>query len=71
MTKRAFNKIMQGIEEPRMFLDGTADKTAYRVHVKQRRPTLDEIGTGPEPKSHRPSTGQRATMGKPGRPRVR
>jgi putative transcriptional regulator len=33
MSKRAFNKVMQGIEEVRGYLDGTADKSRYRVHV--------------------------------------
>jgi putative transcriptional regulator len=33
MSKRAFNKIMQGVEEARAYLEGTADKSRYRVHV--------------------------------------
>jgi putative transcriptional regulator len=33
MSKRAFNKIMQGIKEAGAYLDGTADKRRYRVHV--------------------------------------
>ena len=33
MSKRAFNKIMQGIKEAGAYLDGTADKRCYRVHV--------------------------------------
>ena len=32
MTKRAFNKIMRGVLDARAYLDGTADKTRYRVH---------------------------------------
>ncbi len=36
MTKRAFNKIMQGIEEARAYLEGTADKRRYRVHVPEK-----------------------------------
>ena len=36
MSKRAFNKIMQGIEEARAYLDGTADKRRYRVHVPEK-----------------------------------
>lgn len=36
MSKRAFNKIMQGIEEARAYLDGTADKSRYRVHVPEK-----------------------------------
>ena len=35
MSKRAFNKIMQGVEEARAYLDGTADKSRYRVHVPE------------------------------------
>jgi hypothetical protein len=35
MSKRAFNKIMQGLAEARAYLDGTADKSRYRVHTKQ------------------------------------
>ncbi len=33
MSKRAFDKIMQGIDEARAYLEGTADKRRYRVHV--------------------------------------
>jgi putative transcriptional regulator len=36
MSKRAFGKIMQGIEEARTYLDGTADKRRYRIHVPER-----------------------------------
>ena len=36
MSKRAFNKIMQGFEEARAYLDGTADKRRYRVHVPEK-----------------------------------
>jgi putative transcriptional regulator len=35
MSKRAFNKIMQGVEEARAYLEGTADKNRYRVHVPE------------------------------------
>ena len=35
MSKRAFNKIMQGVEEARAYLAGTANKSRYRVHVPQ------------------------------------
>ena len=35
MSKRAFDKIMQGIEEARAYLEGTADKRRYRVHVPE------------------------------------
>ena len=33
MSKRAFDKIMQGLKEAEAYLDGTADKSRYRVHV--------------------------------------
>lgn len=36
MSQRAFNKIMQGIESARGYLDGTADKSNYRVHVPKK-----------------------------------
>jgi putative transcriptional regulator len=36
MSKRAFNKIMQGIGGARAYLEGTADKRRYRVHVPER-----------------------------------
>jgi antitoxin HigA-1 len=37
MTKRAFNKIMRGLLDARAYLDGTADKSRYRVHYAPRR----------------------------------
>lgn len=33
MTKRAYDKIKAGLDDARAFLDGTADKRRYRVHV--------------------------------------
>jgi putative transcriptional regulator len=36
MTKRAFNKIMAGIDDARGYLDGSADKKRYRVHVPEK-----------------------------------
>jgi putative transcriptional regulator len=33
MSKRAFGKIMEGLGQVRAYLDGTADKSRYRVHV--------------------------------------
>lgn len=36
MSKRAFDKIMQGIKEAGAYLDGTADKSRYRVHVPEK-----------------------------------
>jgi hypothetical protein len=35
MSKRMVNKIMQGIGEARDYLEGTADKHRYRVHVPE------------------------------------
>ena len=49
MSKRAFNKIKQGLDEARAFLDGTADKSRYRVHYAPRRTKakrLDPIPPG-------------------------
>jgi addiction module HigA family antidote len=37
MTKRAFNKITRGLLDVRAYLDGTADKSRYRVHYPPRR----------------------------------
>jgi uncharacterized protein (DUF4415 family) len=37
MAKRAFEKIMAGVNEARAYLDGTADKSRYRVHVPRKR----------------------------------
>jgi putative transcriptional regulator len=36
MTKRAFNKIMAGLDDARAYLGGTADKKRYRVHVPEK-----------------------------------
>ena len=36
MSKRAFNKIMEGVGEARAYLEGTTDKRRYRVHVPER-----------------------------------
>lgn len=33
MSKRAYTKILTGLESARAYLDGTADKQRYRVHV--------------------------------------
>jgi putative transcriptional regulator len=33
MTKRALGKIMEGLDQARTYLDGTADKRHYRAHV--------------------------------------
>jgi putative transcriptional regulator len=36
MSERAFKKIMEGIEDARAYLEGTADRRRYRVHVPQK-----------------------------------
>jgi putative transcriptional regulator len=36
MTKRAFDKIMEGIGEARAYLEGTANKRRYRIHVPEK-----------------------------------
>jgi putative transcriptional regulator len=33
MSKRAFEKIKAGLDDAKAFLDGTADKKHFRVHV--------------------------------------
>jgi putative transcriptional regulator len=35
MSKRAFDKIRAGLDSARTYLDGSADKAAYRVHVPE------------------------------------
>lgn len=35
MSKRAFDKIKAGLDAARAYLDGTADKRRYRVHVPE------------------------------------
>ena len=35
MSKRAFNKIKAGLDNAKAYLDGTADKRRYRVHVPE------------------------------------
>src|SRR5262247_3664012 len=36
MSKRAFDKIMEGIGEASAYLDRTANKRRYRVHVPEK-----------------------------------
>ncbi len=36
MSKRAFDKIMAGLESAKAYVDGTADKRKYRVHVPEK-----------------------------------
>lgn len=33
MTKSAFDKIKAGLDDAKAFLEGTADKRSYRIHV--------------------------------------
>jgi putative transcriptional regulator len=35
MTKRAFDKIKTGLDSAKVYLDGTADKRKYRIHVPE------------------------------------
>jgi putative transcriptional regulator len=35
MTKRAFDKIKSGLDSAKAYLDGTADKRKYRVHIPE------------------------------------
>lgn len=37
MIKRAFDNIMRGLLDARAYLDGTADRSRYRVHFPPRR----------------------------------
>jgi len=36
MSKHAFEKIKAGLESAKSYLDGTADKRKYRVHVPKK-----------------------------------
>ncbi|MBX9828462.1 MAG: helix-turn-helix domain-containing protein [Xanthobacteraceae bacterium] len=36
MSKKAFEKIKAGLDSAKAYLDGTADKRLYRVHVPQK-----------------------------------
>jgi putative transcriptional regulator len=36
MSKAAFEKIKAGLESAKAYLDGTADKRKYRVHVPEK-----------------------------------
>jgi putative transcriptional regulator len=36
MTRRAFDKIRAGLDDARAYLEGTADKRRYRVHVPEK-----------------------------------
>lgn len=36
MTKTAFNKIKAGLEDAKAYLDGSADKSSFGIHVPSR-----------------------------------
>jgi putative transcriptional regulator len=36
MSKRAFDRIKAGLDDARAYLEGTADKRRYRVHVPEK-----------------------------------
>ena len=36
MSKRAFDRIKAGLDDARAYLEGTADKRRYRVHVPDK-----------------------------------
>jgi putative transcriptional regulator len=36
MTKRAFDRIKAGLDDARAYLEGTADKRRYKVHVPEK-----------------------------------
>ena len=36
MSKRAFEKIKAGLESAKAYVDGSADKRKYRVHIPER-----------------------------------
>jgi putative transcriptional regulator len=36
MSKKAFEKIKAGLDSAKAYLDGTADKRLYRVHVPEK-----------------------------------
>jgi putative transcriptional regulator len=42
MSKRAFDKVEAGLESAREYLDGTADKRRYRVHVPEKADVKDK-----------------------------
>ncbi len=37
MTKRAYDKIKAGLDDARAYLDGTADKRRFGVHLPARK----------------------------------
>ena len=43
MSKRAYNKIMRGLLDARAYLDGTADKSRYRVHYTAGGPKTKRL----------------------------
>jgi addiction module HigA family antidote len=47
MGKRAFAKIKRGLDDARAFLDGTADRSHYRVHVGGYRAKAKQLNPVP------------------------
>jgi hypothetical protein len=45
MTKRAFDKIKHGLDEASAFLDGSADKSRFRVHYAKLQTPHDKVRT--------------------------
>ncbi len=37
MAKTAFDKIKAGLEEAKAYLDGSGEKSGYRIHVPARK----------------------------------
>lgn len=55
MSKRAFNKIKAGLDSAKAYLDGTADKRRYRVHVPETidvRKIRTQLGLSQEAFAH-------------------
>ena len=74
MSKRAFDKIRAGLDSARSYLDGSADKSAYKASRlgdgRPRKPGLDEMGPGvesiPARKGGEQTQGPRSKLGRPG-----
>jgi hypothetical protein len=54
MSRRAFGKIMQGLDEARAYLDGSADKRRYRVHAHKPNPRINDQPPSREAKRAKP-----------------
>ena len=46
MSKAAFEKIKAGLESAKAYLDGTADKRKYRVHVPDEDRMYEKFAAG-------------------------